>query len=237
MTNLPPSGSRTIPTRARKSNSGVDGSFGSAIKAGMENVSKDDVEIPKVARKTPQIRIARQTYNNLIATKILKMFLLALLGFAILYVCFAATIIRVIPSSSAGPVLTKNLTFPGGLVPAGSLVVVDVAHAQGGEMMDYLKQAFVPSNSIAIMRVAGGPWGNFDWDQSGVVSYKGKIVAMTIPEATNDEGVKLGVPATHRGDTSLQNEYLMACVSGACVPGRGYVFPSNHIMGQPIGKN
>jgi len=235
MTNLPPSGLRTVPSRARKSSSGVPGGFGSALKAGVENVSKPD-DAPKAPKKQPQIRIARQTYNSLIATKILRYAFVSFLGFMLLYLCFAVTIMRVVPSVSIGPVLTKNITFPGGLIPEGTTVLVDVTGPQGSEMLDYLRQAFVPTNTVAVMKVHGGPWGTFNWQESGVVSYDGKILDMTIPARVNDDGVVLDVPATPRGDTKLENEYLMTCVEGACVPGQGYVFKALNIMGQPIGR-
>lgn len=236
MTNLPPSGSRTIPNRARKSQSGVAGGFGAAVKAGVENVNDPNFQPPAKEKKQPQIRIARQTYNSLIAAKILKMSLAALVFLVLVYFCFAMTILRIVPSVSTGPLLTKNITFPGGIIPAGELVVVDIAQPHGTEITDYLEQSFIPNSNLAIMRVHAGPWGSFDWDTTGVVSVDGQILPVEIPPAVSESGEKLDYPQTLRGDTKLNDEYLMSCVEGACVPGRGYVYPITHILGQPIGK-
>lgn len=234
MTSLPPSGSRSVPSRARKSSGSSSGGFGSAIRQGVQNVSESPTEEPKKKRQ-PQVRIARQTYNSLMAKKILKASLLLLLGLVVLYVCFAATILRFIPSISMGPVLTKNITFPGGLIPEGESVVIDVYSPRDDSMEEYLKQAFVPQDTYAIMKVEGGPWGGFTWDKSGVVTYEEKVLSMKIPEAVDEEGNPLGYPNVPSGGTALENEYLMTCLAGACNPGQGYVFSAQHIVGQPLG--
>lgn len=237
MSSLPPSGSRTIPTRARKSSSGVPGGFGSALKMGVDNVNDPNFSAEqKKAKKPPQIRIARQTYTSLIAAKALRMALVALFFLILVYVAFAVTVLRVIPAVSVGPVITKNITFPGGLIPSGELVVIDAAQPRGTDTLDYLEQATLPNNNIAIMRVFAGPWGTFDWESTGTVTYNGSILPLEIPAAVNDEGAPLDFPDTPRGDTNLQDEYLMVCVEGACVPGRGYIYSSGHILGQPIGR-
>lgn len=221
MTGIPPSGSRTVPSRARKSGSGVGGSFGAALKAGAAKAAEGSKEEKATPKKTPQVRIARSTYSNLLATKILKAAGIGLLLLTVIYVCFAATIVRVLPTTTIGLMPVKNVTFPGGLIPAGEKVVVDMEGDQGSSIVDYLKQSFVPSDSAALVRVEAGPWGNFSWN-NGVVIYDEEIVPMAMPNKPESN--------------LLENSYLVTCLEGACVPGQGYVVHSLQILGQPLAK-
>lgn len=221
MSGIPPSGSRTVPSRARKSGSGVGGSFGAALKAGAAKTAESNGEGKPTPKKTPQVRIARSTYSNLLATKILKAAGIGLLLITIIYLCFAVTIVRVLPTTTIGLMPVKNVTFPGGLIPGGENVVVDIEDKQGSTMVDYLKQSFIPSDSAALVRVEAGPWGNFSWN-NGVVIYDEEIVPMAMPNQPED--------------TKLENSYLVTCLEGACVPGQGYVVHSLQILGQPLAK-
>lgn len=219
---MPPSGSRAVPSRARKSSSGVSGGFGAALKAGAAKAQDATEEIKSSSpRKAPQVRIARSTYSNLLATKILKASLVGLLLLAVIYVCFAITIVRVLPTTTVGLVPVKNITFPGGLIPAGETVVVDMEEGHGTGMTDLLQQSFVPNGNAAIVKVEAGPWGKFDWN-NGVVVYDEQILKMAMPEQ----------PLA----TTLENSYLVTCLEGACVPGQGYVVHSMQVMGQPLGR-
>jgi hypothetical protein len=220
MSGIPPSGSRTVPSRARKSGKGVGGGFGAALKAG---AAKTQESAPKseTPKKTPQVRIARSTYSNLLATKILKAAGVGFLLIAVIYLCFAVTIVRVLPTPTAGLIPVKNITFPGGLIPAGETVVVDMQNQQGSTMVDYLKQSFVPNPNAAVVRVDGGPWGKFQWN-NGVVVYDEEIVPMAMPNQPES--------------TKLENKYLVTCLEGACVPGQGYVVHSLQVLGQPLVK-
>jgi len=218
MSAMPPSGSRSVPTRARKSSSGVSGGLGAAIRAGVQDVNKPSSKEEK-PRKAPQVRIAKSTYSSLLATRILKAVGIGFLAFLLVYVSFAVTIVRVLPTSSVGLLPVKNITFPGGIVPAGETVAVDMAQPQGAELTDYLKQSFVPNGNVAVVEVAAGPWGKFGWN-SGTVTFKEQILGMAMP----NQPEKL----------TLDNQYLVKCISGACVPGQGYVIPASHLMGQPL---
>jgi len=220
---MPKSGSRAVPTRARKSSSGVSGGFGAAIKTGVETVTAPGnpggahMGAPK---KNPQVRIAKNTYSNLLATRLLKAFGLVFLGIVLVYVCIALTIFRVIPTTSAGLIPVKNLTYSGGLIPSGEVIMVDMNAPQGTEILDRAKQAFIPTSTAAVVKVEAGPWGNFEWN-SGVVTFDEKILTLTMPEDP--------------GTDKLESQYLVTCVEGACTPGEGYIIPANQIMGQPLG--
>lgn len=191
--------------------------FGSSLLAGAQGLS----DAPKSQKKAPQVRIARSTYANMLSTKILKSVGTGLIILLVVYIAFAVTIMRVIPSSSAGLIPVKNITFEGGLVPAGEIVVVSMTQPQGEDLVDYLKQSFIPQADVAIVRVLDGPWGTFGWADPGVVAVNGEIV----------ENVFMDQPA----DKELTSEYLVECLRGACAPGTAYVIPDNRLMGIPLG--
>lgn len=191
--------------------------FGSSLLAGAQGLSSN----PKQPRKAPQVRIARSAYANMLSTKILKASAVGLFIVLIVYLAFAATIIRVIPSATAGLVPAKNITFEGGLVPAGEIVVVSMTKSQGSEIQDYLLQALIPQADVAIVKVLAGPWGTFGWAEPGIVAVNGEIADIRMVQPIDKE---------------LTDEYLVECLRGACVPGEGYILSSTQLMGIPLMK-
>ena len=191
--------------------------FGSSLLAGAEGLGNK----PTPAKKAPQVRIARSAYANMLSTRILKSVLFTLVTLLIVYLAFAVTIIRVIPSSSIGLTPVKNITFKGGLAPSGALVVVSMTRAQGSGISDYLTQALVPQADVAVVKIIAGPWGTFGWSEPGIIAVNGKIV----------NGVTMAEPQNKK----LEDSYLIQCIKGACKAGEGYVIPANRLMGIPLG--
>jgi hypothetical protein len=190
--------------------------FGSSLLAGAQGLS----DAPKTPKKAPSVRIARRTYANMLSTRILKNAALGLLVILVVYFAFAVTIMRVLPTTSVGLLPVKNITFEGGLVPAGEVVVLSMTQPQGEEITDYLKQSVVPTTDAAIVKVIAGPWGAFEWSPPGIVAVNDQIV----------ENVVMAEPS----DQELTSEYLVECLSGSCVAGQAYVIPSNHLLGVPL---
>lgn len=213
----PPPGTSSTPKRERKP--GDASKLSDALKNGATKV-KVQGSTPHKSGKSPQIRIAKATYNSMLATRILKALgVVAVLGF-IIYFCFAATIMRIIPTTNAGLLPVKNITYAGGLIPQGALVATDMESERGSNILDYLEQSFIPSSTVAIVEVEAGPWGTFSWSD-GSVTFDEKLLPMKMPDQ----------PDT----TALENDYLVTCVKGACVPGQGYIVPASYIMGQYLG--
>lgn len=171
-------------------------------------------------KKKPQVRVARATFARVLTNKLFRAIGWAFVFVAVVYLSFVITIMRVVPTTSAGLVPVKNITFEGGLVPAGEEVLVNITQKQGTGIVDYLKQAFLPMNDAAVVRVEAGPWGNYNWAEPGIVSVKGQILEMSMEMKPED--------------TTLADSYLVTCIEGACVPGEGFVIPKNHIVGQPL---
>lgn len=192
--------------------------FGSSLLAGAQGLGEE----PRQPKKAPQVRIARSTYTNMLSTRILKSVLTVFAILIVVYIAFAATIMRVIPSTSAGLIPVKNITYEGGLVPAGATVVLSMTKAQGSSIGDYLLQAVVPQADVSVVKVIAGPWGTFGWAEPGIIAVHGKIV--------ND--VLMPEPQTK----TLDDEYLVECLRGACKAQTGYIIPADRLIGVPLGE-
>lgn len=190
--------------------------FGSSLLAGAQGLSKTPVK-----KKAPEIRIAKSTYANMLSTRILKTLGIGLIALVVVYFAFAVTIMRVLPTASAGLIPVKNVTFEGGLVPAGEVVVIDMVKPHGTDIQDYFMQSIVPSASVSVVRALHGPWGTFGWAEPGIIAVDGELV----------QNVFMDKPASDQ----LNNQYLVECITGACEPGKAYVIPANNLMGIPLG--
>lgn len=192
--------------------------FGSSLLAGAQGLSDGK----KPVKKAPQVRIARSTYANMVTTRILKSALTAVAIIFVVYIAFAVTIMRVLPTTTVGLMPVKNITYDGGLVPAGETVVVSMNKAQGQDLLDYLGQSFLPQTDVSVVKVIKGPWGSFGWAEPGVIAVDGEIVPNVLMQEPEDK--------------TLDSEYLVECIRGDCLPGNAYVIPTNHLMGIPLVK-
>ena len=189
----------------------------------LKNKSKARSEkAPSVpVQRQPQIRVAKNVYRKQIMRRILKGFSYAFLALFAVYLCFAVTIIRVIPSyGDLGPTPVKNITYPGGLLPAGAKVVVNFKEAQGASALDHLKQSVSPTKDAAVVEVIGGPTGRITWAEGGLTTLDGAPVPVTVAEKPSGE--------------FLVKQYLVKCVKGACTPGEGLIISADNIYGQPL---
>ena len=191
--------------------------------------------------KQPQIRVSNSAFAKIVFHRATKS-IAAVVGVAILlYVCFAATVLRVVPTTTTGFVPVKNLTFEGGTgnVPHGREILVDVAEQQGTELLDRLQQAFIPNRNAALVRVIAGSTGSLTWAHPDILSVDGKIVSLPMP-AAKEEVKESGVfkDVSPLGDQKyLKGEYAVECISGACETGTVFIVPKDHIIGVPLGSS
>ena len=71
------------------------------------------------------VRVSQGTYQKALITKLFAQLLIGLLVVVFVYICFAATIVRVVPSD-AGLIPVKNNTYPGGQVPPAAQILVSL---------------------------------------------------------------------------------------------------------------
>lgn len=170
--------------------------------------------------RQPDVRIAKNVYRSSVVGTLLKVFWFALAAFFIVYTCFAATLVRIVPSMSLGPVPVKNMTYPGGTAPAGAALLVSTEKPQGTGMQDRLAQAFIPTERTALVTVVTGPTGKLAVDAKGGVSVGGKAMGVTLKDASKKE--------------YLMNEYIVTCRAGDCTTGSSFIVPADRIYGTAL---
>lgn len=171
-----------------------------------------------------QIRVAKSAYRKILLKRIFAILGYSAVGVFIIYLCFASTIMRIVPTvSGSGMVAVKENTYRGGTFPAGETILVDTVHAQGDGYVQHLKQAFVPTKNAAVVQVVAGPFDTIQWMESGLVIVDGSLSSVYLPDQPkNDDG---------SNKDRLKNEYLSICISGDCVPGEGVITPKDNIYG------
>ena len=194
--------------------------------------------MPLFARKTdnssemnesvrePEVRITRGTYVRLIMRRVMTMSVFLGLALIVLYLCFAATWLRVVPTvSGAGFVPVKNVTFNGGEIPSGVEILVDRENAQGNGLLSHLKQSFVPSDNAAVVKVIEGPYGELVWAQPNILTIDGDPIGIPFP--ANNEGKS----PIDEFNPYLRDEYVVECISGDCNEGVAFIVKRDNVFG------
>jgi hypothetical protein len=175
------------------------------------------------APKKPQVRVAKSVYRKHVLKKIGLGALYSGLIFIIIYGCFAATIIRVIPATKGmSPIVVKNQTFPGGIAPEGAVIVINTEGKVGTGSFDRLKQAFTPSDNVAVVEVLAGPAGRITWAPSGLITIDGNPMKITVKDDPKDD--------------FLRDQYLVRCLEGDCEIDSGFIIADDQVYGEPISK-
>lgn len=177
--------------------------------------------------RKPELRVAKNLYHRHLLRRFASIAAATLLALLVIYLCFAATLLRVLPSTTTAPLPVKNSTVLGGIAPPGTLLVVNRRSKQGDSMVDYLKQSLLPQSDVAVGRVAAGPYGRVVWAPGVPLQVDGKPVKVTLPQDPRR--------ALSNGQY-LKDMYVMECVEGACVPGEAFLLPADNIYGQPLTK-
>lgn len=176
---------------------------------------------------SPEIRISKGTYYSSVLKSMSGFIGIIIISLIVLYVVFAATLIRVVPTTTAGFIPSKNMTFSGGIAPAGSELLVSMGSDQGKDFGSRLKQSFLPMNDAAIVKVVAGPYGKLTWAEPDRVTIDGKLVEAKLKPVDKKS------PLDNR-DPYLKDEYLAVCIKGDCVVGDAVIVSKNKIVGVPL---
>ena len=176
----------------------------------------------KANNPAKNIRVAQGTYQKALLKKLVSQLLIAIIGLFVVYLCFAATIVRFVPSS-AGIVLTKNNTYPGSELPENAQVLISLGEEDVKTGLgDRLKQSFIPQDSAALVSVLAGPTGRVKWTGQQLTVNE-EPVAVNFAEDPN-------VPF-------LEGQYIAICIKGDCAPGSPVIFEKGKVIGVPIQQN
>lgn len=182
--------------------------------------------------KQAQVRVAKSAYRKVVIKQFASVISLSLIGLFLLYGAFAATLLRVVPTTTAGFVPVKNVTYPGGNIPAEKEVLISVGNAQGKTIGDRLKQSFILTDDAAIVKVIAGPNGTLDWVEPDILTVNGVPTGVHLKP---EEGKRS--PLVTRDSKFLKSEYLAVCVKGDCVVGDGLIFNKDKIIGVPLNQS
>lgn len=192
---------------------------------------------PKREGKKPRnsagaVRVASTTYQKALLKKVATNLLLAFFALVAVYFCFAATIIRAVPSD-AGLTLVKNNTYPGGILPHEStaLITLDLAEEVPTGVADKLQQSVLRQSPTAVVQVLAGPIGKVKWVEPGILTVDGATLPIPFPE---DPGLEFLAATAPDGGPGV--EYVGVCVEGACAEGTPVFFRTANVLGVPISQ-
>lgn len=171
-----------------------------------------------------RIRVAKSAYRSSVFGRFRAALGYLILAFIVVYLCFAATILRVVPTATnIGLIPVKNMTFPGGHVPVDGVILADLSSQQGDSVVDRLRQSVFPSNQAVLVRVKAGPYGKVNWAPTGFTTVNGKAIGVSLPNKPDFD--------------LLDNTYIGVCLKGACTEGEAVVIPAANIYGEPTMKS
>lgn len=176
----------------------------------------------------PKTRITLGAASGLLMRRVGKILMVTVIAAILMYVCFAATIIRIIPATNIPSItVVKENTFEGGIVPAGELIVVNPYQGEAGVVKDgyadRLLQGVAPNPDASVVQVVAGPFADLTWMESGLVQIDGELMDVTLDEEPVDQDGK-----TKR---NLNGEYLVQCIAGSCHAGDGMILSGKNLYG------
>jgi hypothetical protein len=163
-----------------------------------------------------QIRIAKSSYVRNVIKRVISISVWSIVFLFGVYLCFAMTIVRFVPTQSMGLILTKNITYSGGIIPEDAVVLVSKTDEANDSILGHLKNSFVPVSSASKVKVIAGPYGELSWAKPGLVSVDGKLKDTILPE---------------KPEEYLKDQYIVECISGDCTEGESFIVSKNNVIG------
>jgi hypothetical protein len=177
--------------------------------------NKIGVNPEKLGNISQEVRISKSALRTIIAKKFLAGLLIADVGIAIIYIGFAATLVRYTYTNN-GFLFIQNNTYHGQILPHHAEALVTRGETFNASIISNLREAFIPQKNTEVVRVLAGPDGRIQWHKP-VLKINGKIISKQA--------------YTNPRSSYLSNEYVGECIKGNCVPGAAIYFDQNTIMG------
>lgn len=171
--------------------------------------------------KEQRVMVSKKVGRKVLKKKISFIVICIVVSLIVIYLCFAATIIRFIPTTNGmGPVLIKNSTYVGNILPKGAQVIIDTKSENDDGIIDHLKQTVIPTKNIAKVEIVAGPYGKLSYSDN-IVFVDGNSTDVSIDEGLTDSKY-------------LQNQYVAKCLEGDCSNEKGLIFKGKQLVGIPI---
>lgn len=210
------------------------------------NKSENENSIsPRFRSNSQQVRVSYGAVGRLVVKRVVTTVFIVAFALALLYVCFAATLLRFVPTTDgSGIVPVRSTTYEGGNIPNGEILLVSNEEAQGSDIFSNLKQAFVPSSGAMIVETKGGPYGKMSWTEPDIISLDGAPLDAPFPpvmvpanEEINSPMMEVSPLYPEDREEFLSGEYLVECISGDCEPGTMLIVPQGNVFGTVIEKS
>lgn len=186
----------------------------------MQNASHPSSRSGELDRPS-RVRMARSEVGRGLGRQVMRSLGALIVGVAVLYLCFASTIMRVVPTTDAGMVPVKNVTARGGVVKPGTVLLASTTKAQGKNFIDRLSQSLLPQRDTVKIRVVAGPFGKVA-SNGGINTVDGRPVGLKL-DSLPEGGF-------------LENQYIGQCLEGDCSTGSGVVINQDNILGEVLTK-
>lgn len=200
------------PTRSNITETAPEGyrSPLSVLSGGKEKVETTNTTLSNVAASTK---------HGLKMTMLTLLFVFLIL--AVLYTSLAGTLMIAAPSSKGE--MTKTWvargTFNGGQIKPNTFIYASKSHAASTDFMGKVLEGYMGTDNAFVAQVISGPFNKVATDSHGKITIDGK--------ATD-----------HSGDVVsriLNNQYLVQCIEGDCVPGEYLVAEYASVVGEARG--
>lgn len=147
---------------------------------------------------------------------------LVITGFYMLSI--VPTVVRFIPTTNMGVVLTKNTDMRMGVIPKGSVVYTRIGTDNGllATVNGRWTLGVAPQSNVSMVRVLTRDDGRLTIGDDGWTNWNGRHVSRKQP---------VNMPA----GGWLTDSYLVECTGGACRHGQLYVTSTADIIGQRVG--
>lgn len=189
----------------------------------------NDVDNDNIEDSSPSIRVSKSAYRKYMFKKIYDILGYIIIALLIIYLCFAITILRIVPSmSGTGLVPIKNMNYSGGIIPEGNKLLIS-SEKVDNSIFGKLKQTFIPSKDYSVVKVKAGPYGKLTWAEPGIISVDGKILDVSYPPQEKGKN-----PLEENEQNYLKDQYVVSCISGNCQVNQGYIISKDNIVGVPL---
>mgnify|MGYP001439150559 CR=1 FL=1 len=177
--------------------------------------------------KSDVVKVKSSYVVKVIFARFFKSLLMILLMLFVFYwLSIVTTVVRFVPTTNMGIILTKDPTVKMGNVPVRTDLLVSMTSNNNllATPWSKIRLAAMPNANTAKMKVLTRSDGRLIMGEGSVLTYDGKKIGTTIPK---------NMPKTGW----LGGSYLLECESGACHNGGLYVMSPNSFLGQVIGEN
>lgn len=193
--------------------------------------------------KQPKLRIGKSAAVGLLGGSVARVILFGIVGIFVVWLGFTATILRALPSPG-GFELTRNITFPGGLIPQDTEIIINTRHAVSDNPGARIVQSLPRRQAVQRVQAVDDA-GNDRYDEDGYPIYLplsrlqrlprllpeqpiARVIVLAGPWGSVNwspdgivaiDGELMRARLDRQPPEFLEDMYFGLCISGNCPPG------------------